>query len=112
MNPALTQSSRFAEKPVPVCPPHGCAVGKELTTSSHHTVGCRRVTAFAGTSTTFSLGLTLLSFDVKLPGFGTCIAILNVHCIFFLFVCIKAVPVWADLYPRLVRGQSGRWHVL
>lgn len=82
----------------------------ELTTSSRRTEGCRRVTAFPGTSRTFSLGLTLLNFDVQMPGFGTCLAILNVHCIFF--VRIKAVPVWADLYPQLVGEQSRRWHVL
>lgn len=58
----------------------------------------------------FSLDLTLLNLDVKITSFGTCIAILNVHRIFL--VRIKAVPVWADLYPWLVCEWSRRWHVL
>lgn len=85
MTPALTKSSRFAEKPVPICPLHICAMGSELTTSSRHTEGCTRVTSFIGTGMAFSLDLSLLNSEVKILSLGTCIAILQVHCS-FLFV--------------------------
>lgn len=67
------------------CPLNGCAVGRELTTSSYDTEGCGRVAALVGMGMAISLYLTLLNSDVKITSLGTCIVALSVNSIFGLY---------------------------